>query len=226
MSIKIMTQVWETADSKGSELLLLLALADSANDQGVCWPSLPTLAKKTRMSRRYVIGLINSLVEKGWVKRIDTSGEKYKNSTVYRITPVNPAAPLPEIGGEAGSTPEVNPSSPPSEAGSTPPVNPAAPNPLVNHQKTINEPSAAVVNIFKLYENTVGMLTPMMADELRQAEKDYPAEWLPEAFLKAEKANVRKWTYIRAILENWKTDGRGAPQHKAAKVTKFEPILE
>lgn len=83
-----------------------------------------------------------------------------------------------------------------------------------------------VVNIFKLYEHTVGILTPMMADELRQAEKDYPAEWLPEAFLLAEKANVRKWNYILAILKKWKTDGRGAPQHKAAKVTKFEPILE
>lgn len=83
-----------------------------------------------------------------------------------------------------------------------------------------------VVNIFKLYEHTVGILTPMMADELRQAEKDYPAEWLPEAFLKAEKANVRKWNYILAILKKWKTEGRGAPQHKAAKVTKFEPILE
>lgn len=94
---------------------------------------------------------------------------------------------------------------------------------IENKEKENN--TAVVVNIFKLYENTVGIITPMMADELRQAEKDYPAEWMPEAFLQAEKANVRKWNYVRAILERWKTDGRGS-QSQPNKITMLEPILE
>ena len=50
MSMRMMTQVWERSQHKGSELLLMLAIADNANDQGVAYPSKKTLAKKTRLS--------------------------------------------------------------------------------------------------------------------------------------------------------------------------------
>lgn len=63
-------------------------------------------------------------------------------------------------------------------------------------------------NIFTLYEQNIGMLTPLIADELRQAEQEYPAEWIEEAFQKAIAQNIRKWSYIRAILERWRTEGR------------------
>lgn len=52
MSIKVMSRVWEQSESKGSELLTLLALADWSNDMGVSWPSLNKLHAKTRMSPR------------------------------------------------------------------------------------------------------------------------------------------------------------------------------
>ena len=58
MSVRIMTQVWEKSQHKGSELLLLLAIADNANDQGLAYPSTKTLAKKTRLSIRQVQRLI------------------------------------------------------------------------------------------------------------------------------------------------------------------------
>jgi DNA replication protein len=63
-------------------------------------------------------------------------------------------------------------------------------------------------NIFVLYEQNIGGLTPMMAEELRAAEQDYPAEWIEEAFRAAVTANVRKWSYVRSILERWRTEGR------------------
>jgi helix-turn-helix protein len=66
MSIAIMTQVWQRSQHKGSELLLLLALADNANDQGIAYPSVRTLAKKTRLSTRQVKRLI---------KVVELSGE-------------------------------------------------------------------------------------------------------------------------------------------------------
>ncbi len=62
MSIKVMTRVWELSRHKGSELLLMLALADWANDDGVCWPSIPTLARKVRMSERQVQRMVRDLV--------------------------------------------------------------------------------------------------------------------------------------------------------------------
>jgi DNA replication protein len=63
-------------------------------------------------------------------------------------------------------------------------------------------------NIFVLYEQNIGMLQPMIAEELQAAEQSYPAEWIEEAFKIAAEQNVRKWRYIRAILERWATEGR------------------
>ncbi len=64
-------------------------------------------------------------------------------------------------------------------------------------------------NIFILYEQNIGLLTPPIADELRQAEQTYPAGWIEEAFREAVSLNKRSWRYIRAILERWRTQGRG-----------------
>jgi hypothetical protein len=55
MSIRISTAVWQhSKQQKAGALLILLAIADYANDHGVAWPSVRTLAKKTRMSKRNV----------------------------------------------------------------------------------------------------------------------------------------------------------------------------
>ncbi len=63
-------------------------------------------------------------------------------------------------------------------------------------------------NIFQLYEQNIGLLQPIIAQELAQAEKDYPTEWLEEAFELAAKANVRNWRYISRILERWAVQGK------------------
>ncbi len=63
-------------------------------------------------------------------------------------------------------------------------------------------------NIFVLYEQNIGMLQPMIAEELQAAEQSYPAGWIEEAFKIAAEQNVRKWRYIRTILERWAAEGR------------------
>ena len=63
--------------------------------------------------------------------------------------------------------------------------------------------------IYELYEQNVGLLTPLIAEELREAELAYPAEWIEEAFREAVAYNKRNWRYIRRILDNWATRGRG-----------------
>jgi DnaD/phage-associated family protein len=64
-------------------------------------------------------------------------------------------------------------------------------------------------NIFTLYEQNIGLLTPMISDELKEAEGQYPAAWIPDAFQLAVENNKRSWSYVRKILERWKTEGRG-----------------
>ena len=60
-----MTYIWDNSKASGSELLLLLAIADHSADDGYCWPTIETLAKKIRMSRWSVMRSVSSLVEKG-----------------------------------------------------------------------------------------------------------------------------------------------------------------
>jgi DnaD/phage-associated family protein len=64
-------------------------------------------------------------------------------------------------------------------------------------------------NVFGLYEQNIGMLTPLIADELREAEETYPPEWIEDAFREAVTSNKRSWRYVRAILEQWLSQGRG-----------------
>lgn len=63
-------------------------------------------------------------------------------------------------------------------------------------------------NIYKLYESNIGILTPRIADNLKDAEKEYPAEWIQDAIHLAVENNKRKWSYIDAILKRWETEGR------------------
>lgn len=63
-------------------------------------------------------------------------------------------------------------------------------------------------NIYRLYEQNVGILTPLIADQLRDAESTYPRIWIEEAFGEAVAQNRRSWRYIQRILERWTSEGR------------------
>ena len=63
-------------------------------------------------------------------------------------------------------------------------------------------------NIFSLYEDNIGMLSPMIAEELREAEQLYPVAWIEDAFREAVGHNKRNWRYIVRILERWEREGR------------------
>jgi DNA replication protein len=77
--------------------------------------------------------------------------------------------------------------------------------------------SAAVFerpNIFRLYEENIGPLTPLIADALKDAEETYSAEWAAETIELAVKHNRRSWKYCEAILKRWKEEGRGEKQDR------------
>lgn len=63
-------------------------------------------------------------------------------------------------------------------------------------------------DIFTLYEQNIGILTPLIADELRDAEKLYPPDWVRDAIKEAVLHNKRNIKYIGKILENWSVEGR------------------
>lgn len=63
-------------------------------------------------------------------------------------------------------------------------------------------------NIFVLYEQNFGLMTAMIADQLRDLEKSYPPEWITEAMEISLLNNKRHLNYIRAILRRWETEGK------------------
>ena len=81
-------------------------------------------------------------------------------------------------------------------------------------------------NIFALYEENIGIIGPMMAEALKEAEATYPAAWIGEAFREAVTRNRRNWRYIEAILTAWDKEGRehGEPGGRPKKVDAREWI--
>lgn len=86
-----MSAVW-ALDLGPSEKFVLLALADNANDDGTCWPSVATICSKTSLAERTVRKLIHKLQGLGQV----IISERYGRSNVFTVTPA-PRAPLHEM---------------------------------------------------------------------------------------------------------------------------------
>jgi DNA replication protein len=74
--------------------------------------------------------------------------------------------------------------------------------------KILAAPMVERPNLFKLYEENIGPLTPMIADMLKDAEETYSQEWVAEALEIAVRNNVRNWKYVEAILKRWKEKGK------------------
>lgn len=73
-------------------------------------------------------------------------------------------------------------------------------------------------NIFQLYEHNIGLLQPVIVEELRDAAETYPDSWIKDAFRIAAENNVRNWRYVRAILRRWSREGRedeAYPRHSS-----------
>lgn len=93
MSIRVMTSVWDHFPGAGGELLAMLALADWANDEGLCYPSISTAAARMRLSESQARRIIHRLIDDGWLEVVaNEAGGAPKASRRYllnlgRLTP-------------------------------------------------------------------------------------------------------------------------------------------
>ena len=135
MSIRVMVEVWDSAPVSGSDLLLLLALADSANDDGVCWPSQETLSQKTRLNKRHVQRLLKRLADTGILEIVPRFKDSAQSSNSYRIVPP-PTTP-------ESSPPRLNRVVPPTTQLSRPPTTQLSrpPHDSAESYRTVIEPS-------------------------------------------------------------------------------------
>jgi len=86
MSIRVMSAVWDL-DLPDSEKLIALALADWCSDEGICWPSVAQIAKKSSKSERTVQGALISLEKRGYLTRDQKPGK----GCLYTLTPAGAA---------------------------------------------------------------------------------------------------------------------------------------
>lgn len=63
-------------------------------------------------------------------------------------------------------------------------------------------------NIYRLYEDHFGGLTPMIAEMLKDAEKDFPLSWIVEAMRIAVAKNARNWRFVQGVLDRWQREGK------------------
>ena len=92
------------------------------------------------------------------------------------------------------------------------PLNRRAASQLAGADLSLGEPlppaaPAEPPNIFALYEENVGAMTPLIADDLKDAEERYPPQWIEAAFREAVSLNKRNWRYIHTILKRWEAEG-------------------
>ena len=125
MSIRIMTSVWERQGITPTQKLVLLALADWANDEGFCWPSINRLAVKSCLTSRCIQKTIRSLEDAGLIKREEVSG---KGNRYWITLPANDVHPRTTF------TPPLN------EVHPTP--EPRSPNTSYTHQDTSRDMSS------------------------------------------------------------------------------------
>ena len=83
-----------------------------------------------------------------------------------------------------------------------------------NPKTGISTPPVERPNIFRLYEENIGPLTPLIADALKDAEELYSPDWVADAIELAVTNNKRNWKYSEAILKRWKEEGRGEKQDR------------
>lgn len=137
MSIKMIEHVWTNGPEDRSELLVLLALADFANDIGECWPSVSSIAAKARMDERSARRILRKLEAKGWLK-VTIGGGRHGCSKYFvnpdKVSPGQNVLPAEKMKSKPGQNPtETRTPMPPEPSGSViePSVAARAPNAVI-----------------------------------------------------------------------------------------------
>ena len=202
MSIAAMNAAWQIEELKPAYKFVLMALADAAGDDGYCWPSIPTLARKTGMSERSVQRILRILEKSGLLKvEARFRGDGSATSNGYYLTLIKGGDNLPSPLSQSKHQVVVSPS-PPSDLGVTqttiePPIN-------------LKQP-LLVSDVAKTPNGSENYIFPRQLDEkervIAQSQLDLIDKILAQAVLDelAARLNANKVTgaplsYLRSLI--------------------------
>lgn len=202
------------------ELAVLMGLLQHQNGDGECYPSITRL-QQGLMSDVKAVNCLKRLAVVGIITVVRTSG-KVNHYKVNRDVLVNTINQLTTLTSKPHSPVPVNVVNQTSQRGSPVPVNVVNPNNTqYNNTKEQypveqnNNNDDKVGEIFKLYENEIGILTPLIGDDLKDMIKTYHLDWIKDAISEASRHQKRNIKYISKILESRK-NGVSKP-YKAGK---------
>lgn len=227
MSIRLMSQVWSDAPFEGGALLVLLALADYANDDGESFPSVESLALKARLSERQTQRTLITLVSERWLSIYggEGRGKAGRRTSLYRLTPQprgDMVTPVPAQGvtseterGDAGDTRGVTSETKRGDVGVTqirqlePPEEPS-------DEPSAKEPPLLLPTdlgkVMDAWTNATGTtVTALVGDAMAVALEDLPLDWVLDAIRETGMNGVKRWGYTQTILNRWQVDGRDVP---------------
>lgn len=189
MSIKVTNWVWARSESRNGARLVMLALADRADDNGRAWPSIDDLAERTKLSPRAVQKGINNLVDIGELE-VDNGGGRHRSNR-YRIVPkprtldgVTDSKPRTSDGVSSQETPNFAPETPnfeaetpnfatrnPVQSSPEPPIEPSE-NHQENHPPAPREETPLGEHLFTKWWEQYGRTTAQGKRTIRRAIDD------------------------------------------------------
>ncbi len=70
-----------------------------------------------------------------------------------------------------------------------------------------------IPNIYSIYEQNIGIITPHIAELIKESENLYPIDWIEDAVKQASLQNKRNWAYVSSILNRWTIEGKDNGKH-------------
>ena len=205
MSIRLQSAIWESGAFEGRRLLILLALADFASDEGHCWPSVPSLAKKARASDRWVQLTLREFESEGILERMEDGGGRHKTNH-YLLS----------IEGLKDAHFTVSPNTVKRVNSETERVKSDARKGEVSvhptRHRSVKEPSlaaAAHARCFVIFEDTFnrGVSSEREADAVEGAYEDFGAECFEHCMTAAALEGATSFAYPLQIMRRHKREG-------------------
>ena len=154
MSTIIMSACWPLQDMSGPQKAVLISLADNANDEGYCWPSVARISERTCLAERTVQAAIKWLCVAG----ILSVRERMGRSTMYTLTPAAYAPPQKlHPAADAPSPPQLTTQTPAAAAPRTVIEPSSEPSPLIGGDKSpkVSKLKCDPQAIVDLFNNTL-----------------------------------------------------------------------
>lgn len=218
MSTEALSHVWKNSKQNGTALLVLVAIADGANQDGEYYPSVSSLAAKCRMKNRNLQRIIRKLEASGELAVEYYHGTETKRGWTnrYRVVMGEPAGVQNVAPVIAAGVQNVAPQKPVGVQNVAPVrVQDVAPRTIIRTKESSSSTPAPSegdgerLNVFNLFEQTFGKMvaSAKLADDLKDLAAEYPDGWIKDAFDAAALANATHINYVRKVLERRKANG-------------------